>query len=76
MAGPLFIPYEELLRAAGYLLSENKSLYSARPAEDILPRVARLTPEGKDKLCEYLDFLEEWEKKQKKKKRPSKKSGS
>lgn len=69
IAVPLFIPYEDLLRAAGYLLSESNAPYSSDPAEDILLRVARLTSEGKEKLSEYLDFLEDWERKQKKRKR-------
>jgi len=69
IAVPLFIPYEDLLRAAGYLLSESSAPYSSNPAEDILLRVARLTSEGKEKLSEYLDFLEDWERKQKKRKR-------
>ncbi|HBV97273.1 MAG TPA: hypothetical protein DEF36_09525 [Desulfotomaculum sp.] len=69
IAVPLFIPYEDLLRAAGYLLSESNAHYSSDPAEDILLRAARLTPEGKEKLSEYLDFLEDWERKEKRRKR-------
>lgn len=68
LAGPLCIPYEELLKAAGYLLSENKAPYAAGDGEDLFLRVARLTPEGKHRLSEFLDFLEDWEKKQRRKK--------
>ncbi|MFZ5645311.1 MAG: helix-turn-helix domain-containing protein [Bacillota bacterium] len=75
LADPLCIPYEELLKAAGYLVTEDKAVYSA-PSENILIRVARLTPEGKDRLTEFLDFLEDWEKKQRQKKRAKKKNNS
>lgn len=69
LAGPLCIPYEELLKAAGYLLSENKTPYPAAGGEEnLLLRVARLTPEGKDRLSEFMDFLEDWEKKRRRKK--------
>lgn len=71
LSGPLYIPYEELLRAAGYLLSESKTTYSGGSEEKLLLRVAKLTPEGKDRLKEFLDFIEDWEKKQKRKKRSS-----
>ncbi|MHB8916658.1 MAG: helix-turn-helix domain-containing protein [Desulfocucumaceae bacterium] len=66
---PLCIPYEELLKAAGYLLAESKSAYTAGAEEKLLLRVARLTPEGRARLSEFLDFLEEWEKKQRRLKR-------
>ena len=69
LSGPLYIPYEELLKAAGYLLSESRATYSGGVEEKLLLRVARLTPEGKDKLSDFLDFVEDWEKKQRRKKR-------
>ncbi len=69
LSGPLCIPYEELLKAAGYLLSEKQVTYAAGTEEKILLRVARLSPEGKDRLTEFLDFLEDWEKKQRRMKR-------
>ncbi len=69
LSGPLCIPYEELLKAAGYLLSENKAAYASGTGEKLLLRVARLTPEGKDRLSEFLDFLEDWEKKKRRRKR-------
>jgi len=64
LAIPLCIPYEELLKAAGYLLAENKDLYTSGEGEDISVRVAKLGSESKARLKEYLDFLEDWEKKQ------------
>lgn len=66
LAGPLCIPYEELLKAADYLLSENTTPYSAGTGEELILRVTKLTPEGKSRLSEFLDFLEDWEKKQRK----------
>lgn len=76
LSSPLCIPYEELLKAAGYLLAENKPAYTPGTGEKLLLRVARLTPEGKDRLEEFLDFLEDWEKKQRRLKRsPERKSG-
>lgn len=69
LSRPLCVPYEELLKAAGYLLSENKATYTGGIEEKIILRVARLTPEGKDRLAEFLDFLEDWEKKRRRRKR-------
>ncbi len=71
LAGPLCVPYEDLLKAAGYLLAENRALYPAGSGdeENILLRVAKLTPEGKIRLTEFLDFLEDWEKRQKRKRK-------
>ncbi|MFZ5646069.1 MAG: helix-turn-helix domain-containing protein [Bacillota bacterium] len=73
LSAPLCIPYEELLKAAGYLLNENQTSYSTGPADDILLRVAALSPEGKERLTEFVDFVEHWEKTQKKKKRSKRK---
>lgn len=66
LAGPLCMPYEELLKAAGHLLSENTTPYTAGTGEELLLRVTKLTPEGKNRLSEFLDFLEAWEKKERK----------
>ncbi|MFZ5597760.1 MAG: helix-turn-helix domain-containing protein [Bacillota bacterium] len=63
LSTPLYIPYEDLLGAAGYLLAEKKSKYPTEFEEEILPRMTRLTPEGKKRLLEFMDFLEDWEKK-------------
>jgi len=73
LAGPLCIPYEDLLKEAGYLLAENKPSYSAGTAEDILVRVAGLTAEGKERLSHFIDYLEYWEKLQRKIKRSNNK---
>ncbi|MFZ5633048.1 MAG: helix-turn-helix domain-containing protein [Bacillota bacterium] len=72
LAAPLFVPYEELLKAAGYLLTEGKTTYTAGAGEELLLRVARLTPEAKEKLLEFIEFLEEWEKKQRRKRKSRK----
>ncbi|MCL6479103.1 MAG: helix-turn-helix domain-containing protein [Peptococcaceae bacterium] len=69
LAVPLFVPYEELLKAAGYLLGEGKTAYPAGAEEELVLRVARLTPEAKERLLEFLDFLEDWEKKQRRKRK-------
>ena len=69
IAEPLYIPYEKLLEEAGYLLSESSPSYAADSIEAILVRITKLTPEGKERLNEYLDFLEDWEKKIKKRTR-------
>ncbi len=69
IAGPLCVPYEELLKEAGYLLSESKPTYPAGNAEDIMLRVAGLTDQGKERLTHFIDFLEYWEKQQRKLKR-------
>lgn len=71
LSGPLCIPYEDLLRAAGYLLSDNNPTYAAGTGDKLLLRVARLSPEGRERLSEYLDFLEDLEKKQRRRKRRS-----
>ncbi|MFZ5651368.1 MAG: helix-turn-helix domain-containing protein [Bacillota bacterium] len=72
LSSPLCIPYQDLLRAAGYLLNENEATYSAGPAEDLLLRVAALSPGGKERLTEFVEFVEYWEKAQKRKKRKRK----
>ncbi len=64
---PLCVPYEELLRAAGYLMSESNYEYRVGKDEELLIRVAKLSPEGKEKLSEYMDYLEDWDKKNRRK---------
>ncbi len=64
---PLCIPYEELLRAAGYLFHEGRSQYPGSGDEELQVRVAKLSSEGKQKLSEFLDYLEDLDKKRRKK---------
>jgi len=66
LAGPLCVPYEELLKKAGYLLAENEKKYHNTIDNELFSRIAKLSPEGRDKLAEFLDFLEDREKKVKK----------
>lgn len=66
---PLCVPYEELLRAAGYLLSESNLEYQVGKDQDLLIRVAKLSSEGKEKLSEFIEYLEELDKKKRKKKK-------
>ncbi len=65
---PLCVPYEELLRVAGYLLSERQQVYKVGEDEKLLVRVAKLSSEGKERLSEYIDYLEDREKKKRRKK--------
>lgn len=69
LAVPLLVPYEELLKAAGYLLNENKATYTAGGEEELLLRVARLSPDAKERLQDYIEYLEDWEKRQRRKKK-------
>jgi len=57
------------LKAAGYLLAEHKPTYALDSGEEFYLRMARLTPEGKARLSDFLDFLEDWEKRQRREKK-------
>lgn len=76
LAVPLCVPYEELLKKAGYLLAEDEKKYHNIIDNEIILRIAKLTPEGKEKLTEYLDFLEDREKMKRRRKRMNQGSGS
>lgn len=71
LSGPLSISYEQLLKVAGYLPSEDTdselTLRDPDPEEQFFLRAGKLSEDGKKKLWDFLDYVEHWEAEHKRK---------
>lgn len=61
------VTYEDLMTAAGYLEVDDESM-QPDPDEQFFLRAGKLTEDGKKKLYEFLEFVEQLEAKNKRKK--------